>query len=71
MSKSIKTSYQRLPVTFHQTFTPERAHIAALLRYAASGKTGTDPEISAETGIPTGASSRKVPAMLDYCQGMG
>ncbi|MCP4399252.1 MAG: hypothetical protein GY801_18360 [bacterium] len=64
-------TYQRLPVTFHQTFTPERAHIAALLKYAASGQNGTDQEIFAETGIPTGASSGKVPAMPAYCRGMG
>ncbi|MCP4405642.1 MAG: DUF4007 family protein [bacterium] len=71
MMKKNKIAYQRLPVTFHQTFTPERAHIAVLLKYAASGKTGTDQEISTETGIPTGASSGKVPAMPDYCRGMG
>ncbi|MCP4403626.1 MAG: hypothetical protein GY801_40765 [bacterium] len=63
-----KTS-QRLPITFHQTFTPERAHIAALLKCADGGKVGTDREIFAETGIPIGASSGKVPAMLDYCRG--
>ena len=71
MAINTQKTYQRLPVTFHQTFTPERTHISALLKYAAGGKTGTDLEISAETGIPTGASSGKVPAMLDYCRGMG
>lgn len=70
-SKKPKNVFQRLPVTFHQTFLPERAHISALLKYAASGKMGTDQEISAETGVPTGQSSGKVPAMLDYCTGMG
>ncbi len=86
MSKGDKRKYQRLPVTFHQTFIPERAHISALLKFAAKGNKGTstlrqaqdiaplsvtDQEISAETGIPTGQSSGKVPAMLDYCRGMG
>jgi hypothetical protein len=71
MAKKEKKIYQRLPVTFHQTFAPERTHISALLRFTASGKEGTEQEISAETGIPTGQSSGKVPAMLDYCTGMG
>jgi len=70
-SKKAKDVFQRLPVTFHQTFLPERAHISALLKYAASGKAGTDQEIFTETGAPTGQSSGKVPAMLDYCTGMG
>ncbi len=77
MSKGDKRKYQRLSVTFHQTFIPERAHISTLLKFAAKGHKGTstplsvtDQEISAETGIPTGQSSGKVPAMLDYCRGM-
>ncbi len=71
MVKHPYTHTSRLPVTFHQTFIPERAHISALLKYAASAKEGTDQEISAETGIPTGQSSGKVPAMIDYARGMG
>lgn len=71
MAKHPQTHASRLPVTFHQSFIPERAYISALLKYAARAKEGTDQEISAETGIPTGQSSGKVPAMIDYARGMG
>lgn len=30
MAHNMQKNYFRLPVTFHQTFIPERAHIAAL-----------------------------------------
>jgi hypothetical protein len=42
-----------------------------MLRFAASGREGDYQFISAATGIPTGSSSGKVPAILDYCRGMG
>ena len=42
-----------------------------MLRYAASGQKGDSQAIAVATGIPTGASSGKVPAILDYCRGMG
>jgi hypothetical protein len=42
-----------------------------MLRFAASGREGTFQEIAEVTGIPTGTSSGKVPAILDYCLGMG
>ncbi|GKT09168.1 DUF4007 family protein [Desulforhabdus sp. TSK] len=61
----------RLPVNFHQTFIPERIYLSSLLRLAARGGEGTYKEISAETGIPVGQSSGKVPAILNYCSGMG
>ena len=61
----------RLSRNFHRTFKPERQYIAAMLRFAASGAEGDAQAISAATGIPTGASSGKVPAILDYCRGMG
>ena len=61
----------RLPRNFHRTFMPERQYIHAMLRFAASGKSGDYQEICAQTGIPTGTSSGKVPAILDYCRGMG
>ncbi len=58
MAKNTQKNYHRLPVTFHQTFIPERAHISALLKFAAKGHKGTstplsvtDQEISAETGL--------------------
>lgn len=60
-----------LPINFHKTFVPERRLIGALLHYAALGKQGTYQEISAETGIPMGRSTGKVPAVLDYARGMG
>lgn len=61
----------RLPRNFHRTFIPERQYIHAMLRFAAAGKSGDYQEICAQTGIPTGTSSGKVPAILDYCRGMG
>lgn len=69
MAKKIKTN--RLSRSFHKTFKPERQYINAMLRFAASGQEGDHQQISAATGIPTGASSGKVPAILDYCVGMG
>lgn len=50
---------------------PERRFIAALLRYAAGGASGTISEIANATGIPTGVSSGKVAPTIDYCRGMG
>jgi len=61
----------RLPRNFHKTFKPERHYINAMLRFAASGKSGDFQAIASSTGIPMGASTGKVPAILDYCRGMG
>ena len=66
-----KEANNRLPRNFHKTFKPERQYINAMLRYAASGQSGDYLTIAAATGIPTGKSSGKVPAILDYCRGMG
>lgn len=63
--------HNRLPRNFHKTFKPERQYINAMLRYAASDEKGDFQAIAAATGIPTGSSSGKVPAILDYCRGMG
>jgi len=63
--------HKRLPRNFHKTFKPERQYINAMLRFAASGEEGDYKKISAVTNIPTGESSGKVPAILDYCKGMG
>lgn len=60
-----------LLINFHQTFVPERRLIAALLDYAASGKSGTSGDIASETGIPMGKSTGKLPAILNYARGMG
>lgn len=60
-----------LPLSFHRTFVPERRLITALIEYAALGEEGTLHEISKETGIPMGQFTGKMPAILDYCKGMG
>jgi hypothetical protein len=60
-----------LPINFHKTFIPERHFIAALLDYAALGKSGSLQDISADTGIPMGQINGKVPAIIDYARGMG
>jgi hypothetical protein len=70
MKKAIQ-SQSRLPITFHRTFIPEMHYVAALLQFAASGDEGTEQEISATTGIPTGKSDGKVPAIIGYASGMG
>jgi len=69
MSKVEQNS--RLSRNFHRTFKPERRYITAMLRFAASGEVGDAQVIASATGIPTGSSSGKVPAILDYCRGMG
>lgn len=61
----------RLSRNFHRTFKPERQYIAAMLQFAASGAEGDAQAIATATGIPTGSSTGKVPAILDYCRGMG
>lgn len=63
--------HDRLRRDFHESFKPERQYITAMLRYAASGKEGDIQAIGAATGIPTGGSSGKVSATLNYCRGMG
>jgi len=63
--------HKRLPRNFHKTFVPERQYIYAMLRFAASGQAGDYQKISEVTGIPTGISSGKVSAILDYCRAMG
>ena len=66
-----KARHHRLPRNFHRTFKPERQYIHAMLRFAASGREGDAVAIGEATGIPTGASCGKVPAIIDYCRGMG
>jgi hypothetical protein len=65
-----RNHHNRLPRNFHQTFKPERQYINAMLWFAAKGQEGDYQAIGAATGIPTGTSSGKVPAILDYCRGM-
>ncbi len=57
--------------SFHQSFLPERRHLAALLSAASQGFAGTVDAISERTGIPTGKSSGKVVPHLKYAQAMG
>jgi len=71
MNNLQKSKGQLLPKNFHYTFKPERIYISAMLRFANSGGSGNFQEISKATGIPTGKSSGKVQAILDYCRGMG
>jgi hypothetical protein len=61
----------RLAKNFHLTFIPERQYINSFLKFCASGGEGNYQEISLKTGIPMGKSSGKVPAILNYCIGMG
>jgi hypothetical protein len=69
--KNKKEVNNRLPRTFHNSFLPERQYIHAMMRYAASGQSGDEIQISDATGIPTGKSSGKVLPILDYCRAMG
>jgi hypothetical protein len=61
----------RLSHRFHQTFIPERHYLSALLTFAGEDGTGGDLDISEKTDIPTGKSSGKVPATIQYARGMG
>jgi len=65
---SIKKS---LPLTFPQTFLPDRDLLARLLKFTAQGGSGIKEDISQTTGIPTGASTGKVEPMIRYALGMG
>lgn len=60
-----------LPPSFHQSFPPERRHLASLLAAATRGFAGTAEAISERTAIPTGKSSGKVVPHLKYLQCMG
>ena len=65
------SEHSRLTRNFHRSFKPECRYINAMLRFAASGSEGDYQQIAAATGIPTGVSTGKVPAIMDYCRGMG
>lgn len=60
-----------LPLSFPQTFLPDRDLLARLLRFTAQGGSGSKEAISQATGIPTGASTGKVEPMIRYALGMG
>jgi len=60
-----------LPLSFPQTFLPERRLLAQLLPFAERKGKGNKILIGAETGIPTGKSTGKVEPMIFYALGMG
>ena len=62
---------QGLPTSFHESFFPDRRHLASVLKLASHSFTGNLDDISAETGIPTGKSSGKVAPHLKYAHAMG
>ncbi|MGI6544043.1 MAG: hypothetical protein ACOX44_13495 [Limnochordia bacterium] len=59
------------PLTFHETFPPEREHIGQLLLLADTMNYMNKEDISRVTGIPTGKSSGKVIPHIIYAQYMG
>jgi hypothetical protein len=61
----------RLPLTFHETFLPERQYIRQILAFAKEDGAGDKFAISQETGIPTGKDSGKVIPTLLYATAMG
>ncbi|MGI6543516.1 MAG: hypothetical protein ACOX44_10730 [Limnochordia bacterium] len=54
------------PLTFHETFPPEREHIGQLLLLADTMNYMNKEDISRVTGIPTGKSSGKVSPHIIY-----
>lgn len=71
MIQKILNSQDRLSLSFHQTFIPERHYLVKLMDYAVDGKVGDLREISNLTGIPTGNTSGKVEPLIRYSEGMG
>ena len=63
--------FTRIPLSFHDTFAPERNYLAKMMEFVVLQKQGTVDEISDETGIPTGKSTGKVEPTIKYAQGMG
>lgn len=64
-------TYNRLPLTFHNTFAPEVPYLSKIMGFAAGRGQGNKNDISEATGIPTGTSSGKVEPTINYAQGMG
>lgn len=67
----MQRTIQGLPPSFHESFFPNRRHLATLLKLADQRFEGTIDSISAESGIPTGKSSGKVLPHLKYAHAMG
>lgn len=71
MSEKKKHKYERLSLSFHQTFVPERRYLSTLLKFVVEPKEVNLDEVADATGIPTGESSGKVEPTLNYAKGMG
>ncbi len=56
---------------FHETFQPENGYIGNVIDLAAQNFSGTKYDISARTGIPTGAKKGKVEPHIKYAFYMG
>jgi hypothetical protein len=66
-----KEKFERISLSFHQSFVPERRYLSALMKYAGEAQEANLEQISDSTGIPTGGSSGKVEPTLNYGKGMG
>ena len=61
-----------LPVSFADSFMPERLYLMKMLQFIARNTKAFSKEIiSKKTGIPTGSSSGKVAPTIKYLKGMG
>jgi hypothetical protein len=66
-----KEKFERISLSFHQTFVPERKYLSCLMKYIKQPREADSDKISEETGIPTGESSGKVEPTINYAKGMG
>ncbi len=71
MGQNVFENHERLPLSFHQTFIPERQYLVKIIDYAMNEKSGDISKISNITGIPTGKTSGKVEPIIRYSEGMG
>lgn len=62
---------ERLSLSFHQTFVPERHYLSSLMKFAVEPKEVNMEQIADATGIPTGESSGKIEPTINYAKGMG
>lgn len=66
-----KEQFERIGLSFHQTFVPERNFLSSLMKFASQPIEADTEIIAEETGIPTGESSGKVEPTINYGKGMG
>lgn len=71
MTSKIIDRNERILLSFHQTFIPERHYLVKLIDYTVNEKVGDISKISSLTGIPTGKTSGKVEPIIRYLEGMG